>query len=157
MDMAIAVGLGKLKTGEWEQLQDAAERLERAWKDADSVDLHPFLPAIDNPLHLLVLQELVKVDLEIRWRRGQGIRLEDYLEKYPALGTVRTVPARLIYEEYRVRQMVGDRPGRDTYQERFADQFAELQRLIADQPIDALATGTFASLVPRRRKREAGR
>ena len=36
--------LGSLKSGDWQRLQEAAERFEEAWRDSATVDLGQFLP-----------------------------------------------------------------------------------------------------------------
>jgi serine/threonine protein kinase len=128
--MASSPQLDNLKTSDWSQLQDAAERLEDAWKKGAAVDLEQFLPPPDNPIRLVVLHELIKTDLEMHWKRGQAMLLEQYLTRFPELGTARTLPVALIHEEYHVRRTHDQdlRPG--TYQERFPRQFGELQRLI---------------------------
>jgi serine/threonine protein kinase len=127
--------LGRLETEHWAHLQDLASRFEAAWKDADTVDLAAYLPPVGHPLRSVALQELIKTDLEARWRRGQLIGVEAYLEKYPELGTVAVLPASLIYEEYRVRHLYGDRPPVAGYERRFPRQFPELKRLIQQNPL----------------------
>ena len=51
------------------------------------------------------MQELIKIDLEYRWRpsarAADRLRLEDYVRKYPALGALRELPTDLLGEEYR--------------------------------------------------------
>jgi serine/threonine protein kinase/tetratricopeptide (TPR) repeat protein len=106
---------------------------EEAWQDAPVSSLEPFLSRLtgvdaaefENGRRLL-LEELIKIDLEYRWRQDEpaGLpnkrwRLEDYLQAYPFLGPRDDLPARLIAEEYRVRHRWGDRPGIEEYQARF--------------------------------------
>ncbi|MCS6853058.1 MAG: bifunctional serine/threonine-protein kinase/formylglycine-generating enzyme family protein [Gemmataceae bacterium] len=149
--------LGSLSDAQWEQLQDCADRLEQAWQKADSrtssVSLHPFLPKPGDPLRLVVLHELVKTDLEIRWRRGRPVSLEQYLDKYPELGRAADLPASLIFEEYRIRQLHGDRPPLEQYRERFPEQYAALVELAEAEPVPTervLPTNvTPPGLVPR--------
>src|SRR5262245_19979903 len=81
--------IASLKAGDWERLCEAAERFEEAARQRSDVELDPFLPPVDDPLYGVVLQELVKTDLELRCRRGQAVALEWYLERYPALGEAR--------------------------------------------------------------------
>src|SRR5205085_1006161 len=59
---------------------------------------------------------------------------ETYLERFPELGGARTLPPTLVYEEYRIRHVHGDRPAIEVYRNRFPDQFAEVQRLAREQP-----------------------
>jgi serine/threonine protein kinase len=127
--------LGQLNSEEWNQLQDRAEQLEQAWEGSDEVDLAQFLPAPGSPLRLLYLHELIKTELQIRWHRKQTAVLEQYQQQFPELGALRTLTPDLLYEEYRARQLYGDRPEVDIYRARFPNQFADLQRLIREQPI----------------------
>lgn len=86
-----------------------------------------------------VLEELVKIDLEYRWRRaasGNGGAagalparpcLEDYVARYAELGRLEALAPELIAAEYRVRQRWGDRPARSDYAARFPGKGPELQ------------------------------
>jgi hypothetical protein len=137
--MAMGTSLGDLKTSEWQELQQIADRFEKAWKkvgvQGEAPDLAKFLPPPQDPLRKIVLQELVKIDLEARWRRDQSTGLEFYLQRFPELGAAKELSAALLFEEYRVRHEYGDKPPMTAYQRRFPDQFDELQRLIRDQPL----------------------
>src|SRR5262249_53132103 len=113
------------------------DSFEEARKDAATLDFERFLPPPGAPLRPMVLQELVKSDLEIRWRRGQATALEYYLARYPELGRADAVPAQLVYEEYRVRQLFGDQPGLGSYRGRFPGQFAAFERLLQERPVIA--------------------
>jgi serine/threonine protein kinase len=136
--------LGNLKTEKWEQLQDVADRFESAWRQAPSPeqapDLASFLPPPEDGLRSTALQELIKSDLEIRWRQGQPYPLEKYLERFPDLGTPDTVSPQLIYEEYVIRQRYGDRPTVESYQARFPGRFGDFERLMREQPMPTMAT-----------------
>src|SRR5437763_13261495 len=103
--------LGDLKTAEWQELQQIADRFEKAWQKAgdrgEPPDLARYLPPPQDPLRKLVLQELIKIDLEARWRRNQSTGIEFYLQRYIDLGSGRDVPASLVFEEYRIRHLYG--------------------------------------------------
>jgi serine/threonine protein kinase len=131
--------LGHLETAHWEQLQNMASRFEAAWKGADTVDLNAYLPPVGSPLRRVALHELIKTDLEARWRRGQIIGIEAYLEKFPELGNATVLSPALIYEEYRVRHLHGDKPPLGGYERRFPRQFPELKRLLSEQPLPCLS------------------
>ena len=97
-------------------------RFEEAMLAGEAVDMRQFLPAPESPLRLPVLRELIQSDLEGRWRRGEHVELERYLIEFPELGGVNQLDADVIYTEYRVRQMFGDRPQIGCYQARFPAQ-----------------------------------
>ncbi len=124
------------KASDWDRLREALERFERAWQQehAPEADLNAFLPPPQDALRTVALHELIKADLENRWRRGRQINLEQYCQRFPELGSARTLPAPLIYEEYLVRQRYGDQLPLGAYQARFPDQFPELQRIVLAEP-----------------------
>jgi serine/threonine protein kinase len=140
--------LAALKTEDWQRLQLLAEMLEDAWEKTEDVDLGQLLPPTDDPLRAVVLQEFVKTDLEIRWRKGRGWLLEDYLRRFPELGPVATLPIELIYEEYRVRRLFGDGPPLASYEARFPQMFEELSRLVAANPVPTVANAGPAQDAP---------
>jgi serine/threonine protein kinase len=130
--------LGQLRTLEWQRLQVILEPFERAWQERPdpgaAVDLAPFVPPPGDPIRQLALHELIKADLELRWRHGQPARVESYLEQFPDLGPARELSPQLVYEEYRVRRRLGDRPALTEYRTRFPEQFAALLRLAEEDP-----------------------
>jgi hypothetical protein len=134
--------LRQLTTEQWDRLQEIADRFEQAWEGVTGpsagMELDPFLPTAPDDLRTVVLHELVKSDLEIRWRRGLNAKLDHYQQQFPELGPAEALPPELIYEEYRTRQRYGDKPSLDAYQARFPQQFPELQRLVAERPIPAV-------------------
>ncbi|MER3416564.1 MAG: hypothetical protein C4297_10180 [Gemmataceae bacterium] len=129
----MAENLGSLSPEQWTDLQNRLDRFEQAWSQADSVDLDPFLPPPDVAWRRLAFEEFVKTDLEIRWRKGQIVGLEFYCDRYPELGDLSGLSPELIYEEYRIRQMFGDRPQLETYQTRFPEQYDRLVHLVHDE------------------------
>jgi hypothetical protein len=52
-------------------LDEFIQAYEAAQACGDSVALIAFLPKPDNPLYRTVLRELVRLDLEFAWERGQ--------------------------------------------------------------------------------------
>jgi serine/threonine protein kinase len=125
----------------------ALEDFDAAWQRAPPPRIEAFLlapeagRAFDSRRSLL--SELVKVDLEFRWRLvpadGGALplrpKLEDYLAAFPALATQGELPLDLVGEEYRVRHCWGDRPGREEYVRRFGLQASQAAALF--DPIDA--------------------
>jgi serine/threonine protein kinase len=134
--MTSSTDLGRIKSSEWELVNAHAEHLERAWREGGkSVDLRDFLPAADSPLHLAVLHELIKTDLEMRWRANRPGVLEDYLERFPELGEAPSLPPSLVYEEYRVRNLFGDHPALELYRQRFPAQFDRFEKILKVSPV----------------------
>jgi formylglycine-generating enzyme required for sulfatase activity/predicted Ser/Thr protein kinase len=80
---------------------------------------------------LAALGEMVKIDLQRQWGRGNRLELETYLKEYPELGNPADVSADLIQAEFEVRKQFGAEPDLDDYVRRFPAQAGELRRLIA--------------------------
>jgi serine/threonine protein kinase/tetratricopeptide (TPR) repeat protein len=126
-------GLGCLSDEQWADLQIQVSLYEQAWQQAGpqgTVELEGFLLPPGHSLRLAYVHEFIKTDLEIQWRRGKVTLLDDYVRRFRELRSPRELPAQLIYEEYRVRHLYGDRPDPDAYRSRFPDQFSELQQLL---------------------------
>jgi Protein kinase domain len=131
--MASSDDLGQLDSGEWAQLLEVVDRAETAMKEQVSVDLNAFLPPPGSPKRFVYLCELIKTEMEIRYRQKRGQPLEFYVERHPELGSLEKLPAGLIYEEFLVRQQHGDRPPLVNYQVRFPGQFDAFLRLLDER------------------------
>ena len=59
--------------------------MEQAWRADPEPKLLQFVPTSNHLLRLPTLAELIKVDQEIRWRRGKPKKLEGYLDEWPEL------------------------------------------------------------------------
>jgi serine/threonine protein kinase/formylglycine-generating enzyme required for sulfatase activity len=121
--------VGPLNAQEWARLQDLTQRFEETCRRDGAVSLDQFLPPPDDPLRVHALANLIRIDLEVHWQRGEKIQLKDYLDKFPEIGPLRDLNPQLIFEEYRVRQLYGDKPALSSYQIRYPEQFPEVQRL----------------------------
>jgi predicted Ser/Thr protein kinase len=126
-------------------------RFEEAWQTGKPPHLEEFLPEDDlgsaNVARIDVLRELIKIDLEFRWRSSSKTKLstkcfllEDYLARYPELQKLAKTPLDLIVEEYRVRQRWGDRPKHHEYSKRFSQHddvlLAILKQVDADLSVE---------------------
>src|SRR5262245_4393149 len=108
---------------------DVLRRFEDAWLSGQRPVLSAFVPSptpMANPsARRELLHELIKLDLEYRWRSGgsdagKGPRLEEYLASYPELGQPDQPPLDLVTWEYFIRRRYGDRPAAAEYAARFA-------------------------------------
>src|SRR5206468_1386789 len=103
---------------------------EQQWDDGLLPERAKRIPS-DSSWRLPALAEMVKVDLERQWQRGNRISLESYLKEFPELGNPADVSADLIQAEYEVRRQFGAPASFDDYARRFPHQADELRRLIA--------------------------
>jgi serine/threonine protein kinase len=104
---------------QWIERERYIEAFEAARAADAATDLIPFLPPADHPLHVSVLEELVRIDLEQSWLRGEPRWLEDYLSRFPLLLEASASVRTLAFEEFRLRRRLGESPTSDEYKERF--------------------------------------
>ncbi|OAI50287.1 hypothetical protein AYO44_05735 [Planctomycetaceae bacterium SCGC AG-212-F19] len=122
-------------------LEELLYQFDQAWQKGSPPTLETFvqaLPAGGTQTRRQLIEELVKIDLECRWRlsrrgphqaRATGApRLENYTQRFPELGRP---GLELIGEEYRARQRWGDRPSHSEYLARFAHLGASLTDTLA--------------------------
>ena len=114
------------------------DRFDQAWSSGDAPEIRDYVPASGElQTRRALIIELIMIDLERRWRaaracKSRGIAsstetsrlpamptIEDYLVRYPELGPIETIPLDLIGEEYRVRQIWGDRPPHKEFLQRY--------------------------------------
>jgi hypothetical protein len=125
--------LKELSDAEWQELDALLDRFEQAARRDDRADLRAFLPPAGNRLRLIALLELIKSELEARWKRGERTLLDEYLRSFPELRQEPGLWPTLLAEEYRVRRAYGDDPPLAEYNERFPSQFDALAKIIAER------------------------
>jgi serine/threonine protein kinase/WD40 repeat protein len=122
----------------------AAELLnlfEEAWQRGAPLRIEDLLAspaARQSANRRQLLEELISIDLEYRWRAQRSatggatdsFRLEEYARRYAELGRPDQLPLELVGQEYRVRQCWGDRPGHPEYAARFPGHGQRLQELL---------------------------
>ncbi|MCE9544233.1 MAG: serine/threonine protein kinase [Planctomycetia bacterium] len=146
-------------------IESRIEAFEAAWRQGVVPGIADYLSA-DPPLGpddaQRLLLELIAVDLEYRWREGpgeiqadssadDGLRVRPTLHRYAAefdqLGTVDRLPTWLMAEEYRVRQLWGDRPSHDQFFANYPRHFAALIPLLRRIDLELAADGAVAAAV----------
>lgn len=113
----------------WNRLQEVTERFEKDCAEAFPRRLDDYLPSMDDPLRATILDEILRVDLELHFRNGKKIQIEDYLRDFPELSRDKMRLASLVEEEYRVRSRFAGPPAKEEYFHRFPD----LQTLLTFQ------------------------
>lgn len=76
---------GELSHDEWAAISEAVSNFEEMWERTNTPEIEPLLPPAGSPLRLRVLIELVRVDQEHRWERGDRRQVEDYARDWPEL------------------------------------------------------------------------
>ena len=89
-------------------LGEIVEEFEFAWNLDDDADVSAFLPPSDDPSFERVALELLRVDLERRWRIGQAKPVEEYVRQFPDVLRRSDLIEQLAYEEYRLLKEHGE-------------------------------------------------
>ncbi len=144
-------------------LQPQIDRFREAWDLGIAPRIEKYVSSnCDENRQQELLIELVRVDMEYRWR-GQPEQqvwastrtlaalpgrpcLDDYTERFPSLGPVSQLPDDLIIHEYRLRCELGEPPGDSEYESRFGSRFHEL--LPALQSINPPTDKVHQQLLP---------
>jgi tetratricopeptide (TPR) repeat protein len=141
------------------------EHFERDWEQGKAPALEDVLRQVEpSEDRGWLLQELVKIDLEYRWRArrahqvellatatpedvrpAEGPRLEEYLARYPELGSALLD---LLGEEYRARRLGGDRPSAADYRGRFPELSTALADLLPHIDAEIAAEGGAIGMAP---------
>lgn len=146
------------------------DQFEAAWRQGEPRSVRQFLNALDASGEDAswvdrseLARELVKIDLEYRWRwphesdqslesaeKPRRLSLDDYAAECPELGVVERFPIDLIAEEYWVRHRWGDRPSHGAYRARFPEQAGALSVLLdaIDVAVGAGARSSFEAADP---------
>ena len=82
-------------------------------------DLNAFLPPAGHPKYLSIVRELVCVDIDYGWARGEPTPLEEYRQRFPALFADPEVAQAVVWEDYRQRRQAGQEPDLEDYRRRF--------------------------------------
>lgn len=121
--------LGQLDDQSWNRLQEILERFEKDCSKSFPRDIIEYVPPAGEPLRHIVLCELVRTDLELRWSKRQGVLVEFYLKDFPELIKSDSLPS-LLRDEMQVRLQHAARPELIEYQQRFPDHFENLAQLV---------------------------
>ncbi|MGZ0173565.1 MAG: protein kinase domain-containing protein [Planctomycetales bacterium] len=126
-------------------LTRSLKSFEREWESSPPASIDAHVEGISGNRRLTLLPELVCIDMEFRWRNHAAsatqatqtlgsdstiptFHVDDYLERYPDLGTTETVDDLLVEEEFRVRSQWGDRPSVDDFLTRFPSRADSMHR-----------------------------
>ncbi len=67
-----------------ETMHQILDRFDEAWNGPSPPRIEDFMPPPDSPAYLPMLTELVKIDLERRFKRGEQPTAEEYRQRFPA-------------------------------------------------------------------------
>lgn len=99
-----------------EAIMACVAALERSDPAQDN-DLRQYLSDMPETLRPAALAELVMVDFERRWKRGERRTINQYLEDYPTLREAEDTVVELLRAEFELRRRSGERPDESEYRE----------------------------------------
>ena len=100
------------------ELDAYLEPFEAAAVRGEEPDPADYLPPPTHPKYAAVLGELLRLDLEFAWDRGEDRRVEAYADRFPALFADPSLLAAVAGEEYRLRKAAGAAPDLSEYKAR---------------------------------------
>src|SRR5262245_19259354 len=106
--------------GQWWAIADCVDAYETGSRDGFP-ELRQFASRTDPAFRGAALAELVKVDLERRWAKGEKRNIEAYLQEYPELRSNADSFAEIVQQEYFIRSRNGDQPTAAELSKRFPD------------------------------------
>lgn len=89
---------------EWPGIDEVVEAYELAQARDGRANLDDFLPSCDHPDRLAIICELIRVELEYAWRRGQPEQIDRYREQFPELFHDPAMEQAICFEESRLRR-----------------------------------------------------
>ncbi len=145
--------LGTGSTSDREDLARCLDDFSRSWTENRLSEIVKEFPDSNLAMRVEILCELIKVDLEKRWKKGERRLLESYLHEFPEIGNAWTVPAEMMFAEWKARKRAGESVELREYAERFPRQTARLQELVAVSglfaPIENVAETRSPDTTPR--------
>lgn len=108
-----------MQSRQTQDLDSFVDAFEAAHAGDAVVELGDYLPDPGDPLHRIVLRELVRVDLEYGWTRGRPHRVDHYRDRFPQLFVDLADVQAVTFEEFRLRQQAGEEPNPDEYRQKF--------------------------------------
>lgn len=121
--------LADLSPADRASLEACVVEFDQSWTEARLAQHAAGIPP-GVPWRAAAIAEMVSIDLERQWQQDRPVRLEQYLARYPELGTAQTVPAELIAAEYEARRSAGKPVSAAEIARRFPLQAADVKRML---------------------------
>lgn len=120
------------------------EGFEASWTPDSLASLAAHLPR-EYSERWPVLMGLISVDMRHRWAASSPVHVEEYLDRFPEIGTRDTIPVSLLYAEYMARVQAGRTPPWEEYQDRFPHYLDELRYLVGQSALETAPQDLFAT------------
>jgi serine/threonine protein kinase len=129
-----------------ETLAHYVDEFRGGWNLSRWEDFLSELPPKGSPLRASVLLEVTRLDMEYRYREGNGLFVEQYLALTPELGTFETIPTVLIETEMRLRRQFDQQLPLTEILDRFPNRIETIQAIAGE-----LSTGKVGDGVAKKR------
>jgi serine/threonine-protein kinase len=106
-----------------------AERLMQLWRQGQRPDVSAIL-AQAGPLPPAQVAEGLRAEQRQRWRAGERVPVEDYLARHPGLRADPEAALDLIFNEFLLREQLGERRSAEEFLRRFPQHAATLAEQI---------------------------
>ena len=116
-----------------DNLEKQVDAFEQALSENPDTDLRDFLPRTDDPIYADTSLELMRIDLEHRWKVGSPRPLDNYLSSFSDVFEDSSRLSELAFEEYRCRAQAGEKVHPEEYTQRYSVP-------IDDWPLEDLTT-----------------
>ena len=103
-----------------DNLEKQVDAFEQALTENPDTDLRDFLPRTDDPSYANTSIELMRIDLEHRWKVGSPRSLENYLSSFSDIFQDSSRLSELAFEEYRCRAQAGEEVRPEEYTQRYS-------------------------------------
>ncbi len=100
-------------------VSEFVEAFEAAFEKDPNTSFGDFLPPVGDPYYCDVAAELIRVDLENHWERGDLRSLNDYRDQVPRLFDSPERLQEVAFEEYRLRNASGDTVASSVYRDQY--------------------------------------
>jgi serine/threonine protein kinase len=79
----VELAMSGIPTGDWSWVHAAAERFEQAWKKGPRPRIEDFLAEVEESRRPPLLEELIRVESELRRRAGESSSADEYQRRFP--------------------------------------------------------------------------
>lgn len=115
-------------------LEPLVRRFDEAWQRGERLDIETLLP-VDAENRRIVRIELIHLELELRLKAGEAVRVEEYLTRFPELAHERQVVLELLLDEWRMRARTEPSLSVEEYRRRFPEFASELMAASVTLPL----------------------
>ena len=115
----------------WWEVNRCVDEYEAAL-ESGFPDLHQLTETVAPQYRAAACLELAAVDMEHRFKAGQPVMVEQYLQDLPEIPADAPSVDELIAEEYQLRRRRGENPPVAEYRQRFPDR--NIDEILSDDP-----------------------